>query len=90
MKKVLVLATCLGLLLAGAAQADTLTLGSHYTNIAFIENKTMPDGFTTFDVPYELNTFADWGISSEDAMANMYIVYTFHIGGDPGMDFRCM
>ena len=38
MKKVLVLATCLVLLLAGAAQADTLTLGSHYTNIAFIEN----------------------------------------------------
>lgn len=34
MKKVLILATCLVLLLAGAAQADTLTLGSHVTWIA--------------------------------------------------------
>lgn len=38
MKKILVLATCAVLLLAGAAQADTLVLGNHYTNIAFVEN----------------------------------------------------
>ena len=34
MKKVLILATCVVLLLAGAAQADTLTLGSRVTWIA--------------------------------------------------------
>ena len=58
-------------------------------NIAFIENKIMPDGFTTFDVPYELNTFADWGISPADLPANLYLVYTFDGLYDPGMDFRC-
>lgn len=38
MKKVLILATCFVILIAGAALADTLTLGNHYTNIAFVEN----------------------------------------------------
>jgi len=38
MKKILVLATCVVLLLAGAAQADQLTIGAHYTKIAFVEN----------------------------------------------------
>ena len=59
-------------------------------NIAFIENKTMPDGFTTFDVPHELNTFADWGISTADVPENLYLVYIFDGFGDVGLDFRCM
>jgi len=38
MKKVLILATCVLLLFAGAAQADTLTVGNHATWINFTEN----------------------------------------------------
>lgn len=38
MKKILVMATCMVLLLAGAAQADMLQLGNHATWINFVEN----------------------------------------------------
>ena len=38
MKKILVLAACMVLLLAGAAQADILTLGSHYNSIPSLVN----------------------------------------------------
>jgi hypothetical protein len=38
MKKILVLATCMVLLLAGVGQADTLQLGTHVTWINFVKN----------------------------------------------------
>lgn len=50
MKKLLGLATCVVLLLAGAAQADTLQLGSHYTPIHFTYGGAKYEGGGSFDL----------------------------------------
>jgi hypothetical protein len=54
MKKILVLATCVVLLLAGAAQADTLTLGGTFTNNIFVlvNGVARTEGGGSVDVSY--------------------------------------
>jgi hypothetical protein len=74
MRKILVLATCMVvLLLAGTGQAATLTLGNHYTGIAFVENgvnKTLGGG--SFDV-------ATWA-ETAGTPTNLSFIYCVDLG----------
>jgi hypothetical protein len=58
--------------------------------IEFIENRTILPTSDGLILPYDFDVLDEWGLGPSEDTTNLYIVYIYHFGDIPGLDFRCM